>query len=85
MTFKERLELAGRYLLARLQEPSTWKGIILIVSAAGWYDLDSSSKGEAFAQAGLLIVGLLNAGLPRRPCTESHDRPALCPARRSAG
>lgn len=65
MTIRERLELVGRYLLARLQEPSTWKGIILVCAAYGWWDLDNSSKGEAIAQMGLLIVGLLNAGLPQ--------------------
>jgi len=65
MKIKEHLTLAARYLLARLQEPSTIKGLILVAAAYGWWDLDNSSKGEAWAQAGMLFVGLINAMLPQ--------------------
>jgi hypothetical protein len=63
--FKDRAILVGRYLLARLQEPSTIKGLILAVSAMGWWKMDSQSQGEGIAQMGLLVVGLINAALPQ--------------------
>ena len=66
MTFREHLATGGRYVLARLQEPSTLKGLILVAAAYGWWDLDNTSKGEAWAQAGLLVVGLINAMFPSR-------------------
>lgn len=65
MNIKQHAALVGRYLLARLSEPSTLKGLILAVAAMGWFKLDNSSQGEAFAQMGLLIVGLINAALPQ--------------------
>jgi hypothetical protein len=66
MKFKEHAALVGRYLLARLAEPSTIKGLILAVSAFGWYKLDNSSQGEAIAQMGLLVIGIINAALPQK-------------------
>ena len=73
MTLREHLARAGHYLLARLQEPSTIKGLILVAAAYGWWDLDNSSKGEAWAQAGMLVVGLINAMLPQ--ATLYRDKP----------
>ena len=58
---KARLQAAWNYLWARLGEPSTWKGMILICAAAGWWDLDNTSKGEALAQGGLFLYGIVNA------------------------
>lgn len=63
MTMKERAVAAIRYLLARLSEPSTIKGLILAASAFGWWRIDNTSQGEGIAQMGLLIVGLINATL----------------------
>jgi hypothetical protein len=62
---KDKLKAAGLYVLARLSEPSTWKGLILVVTAFGWWDLSKNNQGEAVAQAGLLVVGLINAVLPQ--------------------
>ena len=66
MTIKDRAALVGRYVLNRLSEPSTIKGLILAVSALGWYKLDNSSQGEAVAQMGLLVIGIINAALPQK-------------------
>lgn len=66
MTIKERAALVGRYILARLQEPSTVKGLILAASALGWYKLDGDSSGENVAQMGLLLIGAINAALPQK-------------------
>jgi hypothetical protein len=65
MTIKARAALVGRYILARLQEPSTIKGLITAGAALGWYRFDHSSHGENIAQVGLLIVGAINAALPQ--------------------
>lgn len=64
MTIKERFDLAVAYLLARLQENSTWRALVVIASAATWNQLDNGSKGEVAIQAGLLVSGLLGAFLP---------------------
>ena len=65
MNIKARAVAVGRYLLARLSEPSTIKGLILAASAFGWWRVDNTSQGEAVAQMGLLIVGIINAALPQ--------------------
>jgi hypothetical protein len=64
MTIKERFDLAATYLLARLQENSTWRSLTIIAAASTWHQLDSNSKGEVAMQAGLLLSGLLGAMLP---------------------
>ncbi len=53
------------YLSARLTEPSSWKGITLIMAAGGWNKLDSSNKGEVIMQLGLIAFGLLQVLLPQ--------------------
>ena len=50
------------YLLARLQEPSTWRGIMLIVTALG--TALSPDQQEAIVAGGLLVAGLIGAALP---------------------
>lgn len=52
------------YLLARLQEPSTWRGLVLIATAAG--AALSPDQQEAVIAGGLLVAGLLGAALPDR-------------------
>ena len=47
-------------LSAKLMEPSTWKGITLIVSAGGWNRLDYTNKGEVIMQFGLVVFGLIH-------------------------
>lgn len=64
MTIGERLDLAFAYVLARLQENSTWRSLFVIAGVLQWHSLDHTSKGELFAQAGLLASGLLGAMLP---------------------
>lgn len=50
------------YLLARLQEPSTWRGLVLIATALG--AVLSPDQQEAIVSGGLLLAGLVGAALP---------------------
>lgn len=50
------------YLLARLREPSTWRGLVLIATACG--AALSPEQQEAIVTVGLLVAGLLGALLP---------------------
>lgn len=47
------------YCLDRLQEASTWRGIVFVVSAAGWITVDPN-KANAIAAAGMAIAGAIN-------------------------
>jgi hypothetical protein len=46
------------YLLDRLKENSTWRGLIMVATAVG-LKLDPS-QSEAIIAAGLAVVGLIN-------------------------
>ena len=46
------------YLLDRLHESSTWRGLIMLATAVG-LKLDPS-QGEAIIAAGLALVGVIN-------------------------
>ena len=46
------------YLLERLREDSTWRGIIMLLTAAG-VQLDPS-QASAIIAVGLALVGLVN-------------------------
>jgi len=61
---KEKLIQMAHYLVGRLSEVSTWKGLSLVIAAGGWHRLDGSSKGELIAQLGMLAVGLIHLLLP---------------------
>lgn len=50
------------YLTARLHEASTWRGIVLLLTAAGVGI--SPEQGEAIIAGGLAFAGLLAAFLP---------------------
>lgn len=50
------------YLIARLQEPSTWRGLVLIATACG--AMLSHDQQEAIVTAGLLVSGLIGAAVP---------------------
>ncbi len=50
------------YLLARLQEPSTWRGLVLIATALG--AVLSPDQQEAIVAGGLLVAGLIGAAAP---------------------
>ncbi len=66
MKIKEKLLIAGHYLAQRLLEPSTWRGLVLIVSAGSWAAMDGSNKGEFVMQCGLIIAGLVQTLLPQK-------------------
>lgn len=74
MNTGERLANAGHYLTARLLEPSTWRGLILIVSAGSWAAMDSSSKGEFVMQCGLIIAGVVQTILPQNVLYNKHNK-----------
>lgn len=46
------------YIMNRLAEASTWRGIVFVVSAAG-IALDPA-KANAIAAAGMAVVGAIN-------------------------
>lgn len=50
------------YLLARAQEPSTWRGLVLIATALG--AALSLDQQEAIVAGGLLVAGLIGAAVP---------------------
>lgn len=65
MKTREHLAAIGQYLLNRLHEPSTYRGLIILFSAGGWAALDGSSKGELIAQVGMMLAGLIQAAVPQ--------------------
>ena len=71
MTIKERAIAVARYLLGRLSEPSTIKGLTLRASGFRLWRVRNTSQGEGIAQIGLLTVGLLNAALPQNTLYQS--------------
>ena len=46
------------YIIARLQESSSWRGLILLISSAGI--TIEPDKSAAIIAAGLGVVGLIN-------------------------
>jgi hypothetical protein len=50
------------YLLHRLKEPSTWRGLILVATSAGV--LVSSAMAEDIIAVGVGLAGILGAVLP---------------------
>lgn len=50
------------YLIARLKEPTTWRGLVLLVTSLG-LGL-SPEQSEAIVSAGLAIAGLIGALAP---------------------
>lgn len=58
------------YILARLQEPSTWRGLVLIASALG--AALSPDQQEAIVTGGLLLAGLIGAALPDKSSKENR-------------
>lgn len=65
MNIRETLVKAGHYLVQRFMEPSTWRGLLLIVSAGSWAAMDSSNRGEFVMQCGLILAGLVQTLLPQ--------------------
>jgi general stress protein CsbA len=63
-SLRRKLNALGRYLLARAQEGSTWRGLALIASVLG-----ASLKPEhteAFVLTGLAASGVIGALFPER-------------------
>ena len=58
------------YILARLQEPSTWRGLVLIVSALG--AALSPDQQEAIVTGGLLLAGIIGAAVPDKSSKENR-------------
>ena len=50
------------YLVARLREPSTWRGLVLIATAIGAHLTES--QVDQVVQVGLFLAGLIGAALP---------------------
>ena len=50
------------YVVARLQEPSTWRGLVLVATAVGAHL--SESQVATIIEVGLLLAGFLGAALP---------------------
>ena len=50
------------YLVARLQEPSTWRGLVLIATAVGAHL--SETQVSSIIEVGLLVAGFIGAALP---------------------
>jgi hypothetical protein len=48
----------GKFLLRRLREPSTWAGIVTVITALAGWQLDDAQR-DAIVLAGTSLVGLL--------------------------
>jgi len=58
------------YIRARLLEPSTWRGLVLISAALG--AVLTPEQQEAIVTAGLLMAGLIGAAFPDKPVKENQ-------------
>lgn len=55
-------EAIGRYVVGQAKEPSTWRGIVLILTAIGAQI--SPQQGEAIMALGLFMAGMIGAAFP---------------------
>jgi len=53
------MEKIRTYVIARLQEPSTWRGLVLVATAFGV--ALSTEQQEAIVAVGLLVAGMIGA------------------------
>ena len=65
MKLKQHALAAWRYLLNRATEPSTYRGLLLVVGAGSWAKLDGSNKGELIMSVCLIVAGVVQAALPQ--------------------
>ena len=56
------------YLIDRLKEPSTWRGLVMIATACG--AVLSPDQREAIVTGGLLVVGLIGAAMADKKSVE---------------
>lgn len=61
--FLGRLEAAASYAVARLQERTTWQGVIAVVAAFGLRE--DPSQAAAIVTAGVAGAGLLHMLFPQ--------------------
>lgn len=57
-----------KFLLARLREPSTWRGLVWVLTVAGI--AIQPDQGEAIVTAGMALAGLLGVFLVDPPTPE---------------
>lgn len=55
------MEQLQRYVISRLKEASTWRGIVLIVTSLG---LVPTTQAEGVLQIGLAVAGVIGALFP---------------------
>lgn len=60
------------WLLNRLREPSTWRGIVWLLTVAGWSL--RPDQAEAIVTFGITLIGLIGVFLP-----DAQPQPALPP------
>ena len=76
MKTREHIAAFWRYLLARLTEASTYRGLILMVGAGSWAKLDGSNKGELIMSMCLILAGAVQAALPQSVLYGPDPNPA---------
>lgn len=54
-----------QFVLARLKEPSTWRGLVALAAAAGL--TVNPEQAHAIVAAGLAVMGVLGTFLPDHP------------------
>lgn len=69
-----RFEMLTAYVLARLKEASTWRGIFTLLGAGGVWVPEPTI--QAISTAGAVIAGLLGALLPDPAPAASVQPPA---------
>jgi hypothetical protein len=63
------------WLLARLKEPSTWRGFVWILTVCGV--LLTPEQAEAIMLAGMAVAGLLGVFLVEEPKTVKAEPPPI--------
>lgn len=58
------------YILSRLKEPSTWRGILALLTAAGV--ALSPEQAEAVITVGLALIGVAGAFFPDSVATKAE-------------
>ena len=66
----------GHYLIRRLNEPSTYRGLLLFIGAGSWAKLDGGNKGEIIMAACLMLAGAVQAAVPQNVLYKTKDAPA---------
>lgn len=61
----EQLVRLRDYAIARLQEPTTWRGLVLVVTAIGGVKAPPE-YWEAIITVGLMVAGVIGALVPDR-------------------